>query len=349
MNHISSTHNNDTDTPACTNAPSPFRTLIIHQGALGDFLLALPVLEGMVRLEPAMQMDFCARAELVALIAGRSCVGRVHPADSAALAPFFHEDLWRKAAIPPFVETAGQVFILGQRGSRPLAERLAARLPRPVHWIQSFPGPEQVRPVSEFILEQFRAAGWNMTLTPPRLSIDDSDLAAVRQWLDSRCGNAGSRPVLLHPGSGGRGKIWPLARWWELMKWLGVRCRQPVCLSLGPADEHLRSFAREARNRLDVHLLEPLELPRLAAFLSRCLFYVGNDSGVSHLAAVVGVPTVAIFGLTDSRVWGPVGDHVHIVQSRWQKEESLAWSRDGVPPCLEPALQKVLEQLLRSR
>lgn len=345
MNHISSTHNNN-DAPALARTASPLQTLIIHQGALGDFLLALPVLEGLVRLEPAMQMDFCARTELVALIAGRSWVGQVHPADSAALAPFFHEDLWPHAAIPRFIETAGQVFVLGQRGSRLLAERLAARLPQPVHWIQSFPGPGQVQPVSAFILEQFRTAGWDLALTPPRLSLEDSDLAAVRQWLDSRCGNAGLRPVLLHPGSGGRGKIWPLARWWGLMEWLGGCSRQPVCLSLGPADEHLRDFAREAHNRLGVHLLEPLELPRLAAFLSRCLFYVGNDSGVSHLAAAVGVPTVAIFGPTDSRVWGPVGDHVRIVQSHWQKEESLAWSRDEVPSCLEAALQKVLEELL---
>lgn len=331
---------------ARSSASTRRRVVIVHQGALGDFLLVLPVLEAIARRHPATSIDFCAKAELVALIADRPYVGQVYPSDSAALTPFFHEDSWRHAAIPHFFDTADQVLIFGQLGSRLLAERLEVRLRHPVHWIQSFPGTGQVRPVPEFLCEQMREAGWDIELAPPRITIAAADLAAVRHWLAVQVGDADCRPVLLHPGSGGRGKIWPLTRWWSLIGWLRSHCAQPICLSLGPADEHLRSFAREAQNQLGVRLLEPPALPRLAAFLSRCRFYVGNDSGVSHLAAVVGVPAVVIFGPTDPRVWGPVGTHVQIVRSRWQQAETLSWSRDASPPAVEPELRKVLEGLL---
>jgi len=56
-----------------------------------------------------------------------------------------------------------------------------------------------------------------------------------------------------------------------------------------------------------------LPLRTLAGVLARCSVYVGNDSGVSHLAAAVGAPTVAIFGPTDPRVWGPRGPRVQTV------------------------------------
>ncbi len=44
--------------------------------------------------------------------------------------------------------------------------------------------------------------------------------------------------------------------------------------------------------------------------------YLGNDSGVTHLAAALGIPTVAIFGLTDPHLWGPVGQHVRVISKR---------------------------------
>jgi ADP-heptose:LPS heptosyltransferase len=58
----------------------------------------------------------------------------------------------------------------------------------------------------------------------------------------------------------------------------------------------------------------PLE--DLAALLGRCVGYVGGDSGVTHLAAAVGTPVVAVFGPTDPAVWAPRGPHVAIVRHR---------------------------------
>jgi ADP-heptose:LPS heptosyltransferase len=59
-----------------------------------------------------------------------------------------------------------------------------------------------------------------------------------------------------------------------------------------------------------------LPLPDLAALLARATAYLGNDSGVSHLAAAVGVPSVVLFGPTDRRRWRPLGTHVGALQAR---------------------------------
>ena len=57
-----------------------------------------------------------------------------------------------------------------------------------------------------------------------------------------------------------------------------------------------------------------LTLLQLASVMEACWFYVGNDSGVSHMAAALGLPTIVIFGPTDQRVWSPKGEKTFVVR-----------------------------------
>ena len=61
----------------------------------------------------------------------------------------------------------------------------------------------------------------------------------------------------------------------------------------------------------------------LAAFLSECRLFIGSDSGVSHLAALVGIPTIVMFGPTDPGFWAPRGPNVHILKESWEESEVL--------------------------
>ena len=113
--------------------------------------------------------------------------------------------------------------------------------------------------------------------------------------------------LAIHPGSGSPAKNWPAARFAALVRsrsaarWLLVR---------GPADDGVAALldtvpgARVARD---------LPLRVLAALLARAGAYVGNDSGVTHLAAASGAPTIALFGATDPRLWAPVGPRVQVL------------------------------------
>jgi ADP-heptose:LPS heptosyltransferase len=61
----------------------------------------------------------------------------------------------------------------------------------------------------------------------------------------------------------------------------------------------------------------------LGAVLAHAGLYVGNDSGVSHLAAAWGAPVLALFGPTDPAQWAPVGPRVKVLRAKDEKMESL--------------------------
>jgi heptosyltransferase III len=108
--------------------------------------------------------------------------------------------------------------------------------------------------------------------------------------------------VIIHAGSGGSKKIWP--HFEELIECLpeAVVLRESAN-SRSPAEERA----------LNVPILENLMLTEVGRRLCSCRAYIGNDSGITHLAAYLGCPTIALFGPTDPRVWGPVGRRARVI------------------------------------
>jgi heptosyltransferase-3 len=104
--------------------------------------------------------------------------------------------------------------------------------------------------------------------------------------------------AVIHPFSGSARKNWPLERFRELAD----RLAMPVRWCAGPEE------TLEDAVRFD-------NLYELAGWLGSAQVYIGNDSGITHLAAAVGTPVVAIFGPTDPIVWAPRGERVSVIQS----------------------------------
>jgi Glycosyltransferase family 9 (heptosyltransferase) len=149
-------------------------------------------------------------------------------------------------------------------------------------------------------------------LPTPTLRCPRELLFRSRWWLDRQFGQ-GVRPVAIHPGAGGRRKRWPVSQFAEL----ATRLDAPVLLIEGPADtDACRAFVEAVALFVPVVHATGVSLPRLAALLVESRAYIGNDSGVSHLAAALGVPTVAVFGPTDPAVWAPLGPVVYAVAPR---------------------------------
>jgi ADP-heptose:LPS heptosyltransferase len=117
------------------------------------------------------------------------------------------------------------------------------------------------------------------------------------------------RFVAMHPGSGGRRKCWPAERFAAVAE----RLKLPVVWLLGPA-ERKRPELREAGGKAAA-VIETPDLTALAGILAACEAYVGNDSGVTHLAAALRTATVAVFGATDPVIWAPRGPNVTVLGS----------------------------------
>ncbi|WP_347274153.1 glycosyltransferase family 9 protein [Candidatus Kuenenia sp.] len=84
-----------------------------------------------------------------------------------------------------------------------------------------------------------------------------------------------------------------------------------VLLITGPADTVINHNVSKLPQN-NICIIDNQPLPKLAAILQQCDLFLGNDSGITHLAAATGISTLAIFGSTDSNVWGPRGKSVKI-------------------------------------
>jgi ADP-heptose:LPS heptosyltransferase len=103
--------------------------------------------------------------------------------------------------------------------------------------------------------------------------------------------------AIVHPFSSSLAKRWPLENFRAVAKDLGV----PVRWCAGP--EETLEDATRFENLYD-----------MAGWIARARIYIGNDSGITHLAAAVGTPVVAIFISSDPRIWGPRGDRVVVLE-----------------------------------
>jgi ADP-heptose:LPS heptosyltransferase len=119
-------------------------------------------------------------------------------------------------------------------------------------------------------------------------------------------------PIAIHPGAGARWKRWPGGRFAGLMQEL-IRRGHQVVLIEGPADdEAVAEVQQQIAAEIPVLRQQPLRL--LAASLAQCTLFAGNDSGVTHLAAAVGTPTLALFGPTDPLSWTPLENHPETIR-----------------------------------
>lgn len=119
-----------------------------------------------------------------------------------------------------------------------------------------------------------------------------------------------SGSVVLAPGSGGRAKCWHRDGWLQLADEIQALGRT-IDVLLGPVERE-RDDPSAWPWRGDISFVEEPDLVRLSKWLEGVEHFVGNDSGTTHLAAALGVPTLAVFQATDPSVWAPVGPHVRV-------------------------------------
>ena len=127
------------------------------------------------------------------------------------------------------------------------------------------------------------------------------------------------RFVVIHPGSGSPRKNWSTEKYAELVRLATIQ-RLGVLLLEGQAD---RDPVRRLLDRADMSLpvLRNLNLMAVAALISEARAYVGNDSGISHLAAAANASTWALFGPTDPTLWAPRGRRVHVLPFETEPDE----------------------------
>jgi ADP-heptose:LPS heptosyltransferase len=153
------------------------------------------------------------------------------------------------------------------------------------------------------------------------------------RWTDKfwRVHELADKPILaLAPGSGAQQKNWPLASFQIVAQWWRRAVSGVVLVVLGPVEDERGGYDCLFPEAV---VVRGQRLGNIAALLSRCHIYIGNDCGVTHLSAAVGVSTLALFGPSNPRQWAPRGPDVHI----------LAAHADG-SPCMDEVLKYCVDQ-----
>jgi ADP-heptose:LPS heptosyltransferase len=138
---------------------------------------------------------------------------------------------------------------------------------------------------------------------------------------------AGDAPILaVAPSAEWVGKAWPVERFAEVVRRLlsagGLLAGGRLMLLGDKADASQTGPVRSAAARdLVIDLVGKADLVTSFAALKYARLYIGNDTGYSQLAAAANIPTLALFGPSDDRIWRPWGEQVRIVRGARTFEE----------------------------
>jgi ADP-heptose:LPS heptosyltransferase len=146
-------------------------------------------------------------------------------------------------------------------------------------------------------------------ITQPTIHLTEEDQQAISVYLKP------SPTLLIHPGSGSASKRWPPECFAKAAEALVQHTGCHILLSSGPADDDLAQRVASSMKTPSI-ILPELTLPHLAALMTHCSAYLGNDSGPSHLAAAMSVPSVVLFGPTNPHQWAPRGPNVCVIQAQ---------------------------------
>jgi len=277
------------------------RILVIHHGALGDVVSTFPALLILKQLYGSIEI--ICQSNIGQLARELNIVDQWFPLEAAAVATLY------SSRIDPMFKNnllSYHKIILFSR-SRSLEKTLFSMSENEVYRIPPRPELGHKVHVTQHILSNLvkcrllKDLGKDSRMTLP-LSV----------YTDRRVPQYDPSKMVIHPGSGSRKKCWPISNFVNVASSMDANGKQPEFI-LGPAEydlyDVLMSYKRVNAN---VHKIETLT--ELAGLLKIVGGFIGNDSGVSHLAAFIGLPTVAIFGPSDPDIWKPMGRAVKVVR-----------------------------------
>jgi|GEM_PF-2971639 len=275
------------------------RITVVFSGALGDTLLLHPMTEWLRSVFPGCRVTLVTTDSIGKLFVSLGWVEaavdinlhnhhRWFGADTAATTPPWALCDWLISGVS---NGHDHWAAAGQR--RSTARRISYFDPRP-----------HAQSNDHVVVQWCRQIGVPMTRSP-------SSVLATSPWKWQPVG----RVVVLHPGSGGREKCWSLNHFKAVAQRLGNRNFQPRFI-LGPVECERMDKSELANLCREFQTITTDNLAELTVALSSAVAFCGNDSGVSHLAAMLGVPTVSIFIRSNPRWWCPVGRVVRVMASR---------------------------------
>lgn len=285
--------------------------LVIAGSGVGNILLATPLIRSLRRAWPKAQIDVLVPLGRGEILDGNPDIGDVLEACRAKGLPAymrFVRRIWRHYDLALSAQAGDRSIINAWIGGRKRFSHVKAHS-APRAWqkllVHGWVAPDTQTHAVLHGLRLLDALGIPKChdVVPPDCTV------AARQALERLLpfSRAHGPYSVMHLYPRNPYKSWTAEGWERAIRHLAAH-GLPVILTGGGGQEEL-AYAETVLSRgvagQVVNLLGQLSLPQVSDLLSQCLLYVGPDTGVTHLAAVHGVPTVALYGPTDPVYWGP--------------------------------------------
>lgn len=281
---------------------SAFRKiLVIRGGAIGDFILTLPVLSALRAMFLTTKIEILGYPRIASLALAEGLVDAVHPIESPDLVSFFSRDADLNVKWRIFFEECDLIVsylfdpegTFAQNVKRCSKARFITGPHRPDESASRHAMDVFLEPVGQLSIRGFDAA--------PRL-------------LAFRTGCVGN-VVACHPGSGSEKKNWPEKNWANLLQRLVESTNDRLLLIGGEAEgeKFHRLLARLPSERVESAFNLPLT--EVARKLAASRFFIGHDSGITHLAAALGLAGVVLWGGSNLNIWRPRSARMKILEN----------------------------------
>lgn len=316
------------------------RFLIIHPGGIGDVLLALPAIRSLHRRYGVEEGALVTTRPIGEFLVLCQEIGSTFPIEARALSDVWGGTIQPESVFDEWLRTCSLAIAWMSdhdgRLSTTLSERGVAQI------IIGSPLTEPLRSIhqSDRVLETLS----ELKLDPPSeqsLNIPETAIIAGRRALNQAGVSSNQSYVVVHPGSGSAHKCCEPTLMADAIRWSYGKGFVPVLIG-GPVDHDSIGRVQTHCPRL-APIIKDAELTVIAGILKEAVLFIGHDSGMTHLAAALDVPSVACFGPTDEQRWSPRGHNVTVVRGKLC--HCLIW--EAVQRCSEkPCLAIPVDELI---
>lgn len=295
--------------------------LILNTGAIGDCLLSLPLAEAMRAAYRLDRVDFVGNTEYIGFYPGRTCIDGVRSAESVPLYRLFADEnefvLEDKDRLQDMFSGYAHVVSFLGTGHPHFEQNLLFSLhsthSAQLTMIPALAPPEQSGHIIDFYCNTFQDQNQLENIDVHREQIVcplSADYLAGRDCLKQASMDPDASLVVMQPGSGSTAKNWHSENFLQVAGILKQENYQVLFL-LGPAETERMSQQQIARFRGCGTVLENLSLTHVLQVLTQADLFLGNDSGIGHLSAMMGRKTVILFGPTNLNRYRPLGPSVY--------------------------------------
>ncbi len=282
------------------------RILVIRGGAIGDFILTLPALGALRGRWRNARIEILGYSHIVELAVGRHYAQASRSIEYGALSGFFAPNAKLDEALRDYFASFDVVVSYLYDPDKFFEDNL--RRAGVKHLVVGSAKPSSLHAASHYAKPLESLAIYAEDLVP-RVHLTREDVEFGKRFTAS----AAPLRVAVHCGSGSPRKNWPARFFAEVCQRILAKRRASVICVSGEADAAATAEFLLRLGRVNVWEAQNLKLTSLAGALSQCQLFLGNDSGISHLAAAVGVPSVVLWFPGSSPVWQPRGENVRII------------------------------------